>query len=171
MEEEMFGSVGRRFSPLGEQVGALLRAQGWTMAAAESCTGGTIASMMTAVAGASAYFRGGVVTYAADVKQSLLGVDLRDGVVSESVARQMAVGVARLLSADCAVATTGVAGPGGATGDTPVGTVWTAATCRGTTVAQRRLFAGSREAVILQAADAALSLLAALIREKKQKNC
>jgi PncC family amidohydrolase len=143
---------------------------GWTLATAESCTGGTIASMITEVAGSSAYFKGSVVSYAVEVKERLLGVDVSDGVVSESTARQMAEGVARVLRTDCAVATTGVAGPGGGTPENPVGTVWMAATAKGKTVAQCYHFVGDREAVILQAADAALRLLWQLIENETEKS-
>lgn len=136
------------------------------MSTAESCTGGTIASMMTAVAGSSLYFKGSVVSYAVEVKTRLLNVDVSPGVVSESVARQMAENVARLLNTDCAVSTTGVAGPGGGTPETPVGTVWIASFYRGKTVARKYLFTGDREGVILQAADAALSQMLSLIQEE-----
>jgi nicotinamide-nucleotide amidase len=115
--------------------------------------------MITRVAGSSDYFKGAVVSYAIEVKERVLGVDVSDGVVSESTARQMAEGVARVLLTDCAVATTGVAGPGGGTAETPVGTVCVAALV-GTHVTTRTFhFEGDRESVILQAADAALGLL------------
>jgi PncC family amidohydrolase len=143
---------------------------GLTLSTAESCTGGTIASMITEVAGSSAYFVGSVVSYAVEVKERVLGVDVSDGVVSESTARQMAEGVARLLRTDCAVATTGVAGPGGGSPETPVGTVWMAATRSGKTIAQCGHFMGDREAVILQAADAALRLLWQLIEAETEKS-
>jgi PncC family amidohydrolase len=142
---------------------------GLTLSTAESCTGGTIASMITEVAGSSAYFKGSVVSYAVEVKEQLLGVDVSAGVVSESTARQMAEGVARVMHTDCAVSTTGVAGPGGGTPENPVGTVWMAATWGGKTLAQCFHFVGDREAVILQAADAALRLLWQLIGDEKEK--
>lgn len=163
-------SAARRFSKWGDRLGALLKESGLTMAAAESCTGGTIASMMTAVAGSSAYFKGGVVSYAVEVKTRLLGVDISAGVVSESVARQMAEKVAAFLDVDCAVATTGVAGPGGGSAENPIGTVWIAAYYKGKTVARKHLFTGDREMVILQAADVTLSQMVSLIQEESQKN-
>lgn len=169
-EYETGASERRRFSGRGERLGALLEAAGLSMSTAESCTGGTIASMMTAVAGSSAYFKGSVVSYAVEVKTKVLGVEVTAGVVSEPVARQMAEKVAGLLNTDCAVATTGVAGPGGGTAEIPVGTVWIAACCKGKTVARKYLFGGDREAVILQAADAALSQMISLIREELQKS-
>lgn len=142
-----------------KEIGTFLRERGLTVSTAESCTGGMIASMITRVAGSSDYFKGAVVSYAIEVKERVLGVDVSDGVVSESTARQMAEGVARVLLTDCAVATTGVAGPGGGTAETPVGTVCVAALV-GTHVTTRTFhFEGDRESVILQAADAALGLL------------
>ncbi len=112
-----------------EQVGNLLRRHGLTMATAESCTGGGIAARMTSVPGSSDYFRGGIVAYQADVKEGLLGVRPetieRCGVVSRETAVEMARGARRVLGADCALSTTGIAGPGGAEPGKPVGTIWT----------------------------------------------
>lgn len=157
----------RKFSDLGREVGRLLLQKNWTVASAESLTGGTIASMIAQIAGSSAYFKGSVVSYAVSVKEQVLGVDVnRGGVVSEVTALQMAEGVARVCQTDCAVATTGIAGPGGAEPGKPVGTVCMAAlTPRGGT-ARTYHFEGDREEVILQSADAALRLL----KEKLTEN-
>ena len=152
----------------GARIGQLLLARGWTMASAESCTGGTIASMVTAVAGSSAYFRGGVVSYAVGVKQQVLGVELHDGVVSEDTARQMAEGAARVCAADCAVATTGVAGPGPSDGKRQ-GTVCVAALTPHASEQRTFVFDGDRESVILQAAVAALRMLGGLIGRETEK--
>lgn len=107
-----------------------LRARGCTVATAESCTGGNIAHELTLVPGASDVVKGGVVAYSNDVKNRVLGVSQDDldtyGAVSEPVVRQMADGVARITGAEYAVATSGIAGPGGGTPTKPVGTVWTA---------------------------------------------
>lgn len=171
----------RQFSSLGLQLGQRLKERGLTVSCAESLTGGTIASMIAQIAGSSAYFMGSVTSYAVSVKQEVLGVDVSEGVVSQSTARQMALGVSRLLRSDCAVATTGIAGPGGAEPGKPVGTVCIAAMIRDlrplsvtsattdavgveTPSAARVIsriyhFEGDREAVILQSADAALQLL------------
>lgn len=153
---------------LGIRIGKLMQERGLTLASAESCTGGTIASMVTAVAGSSAYFKGAVVSYAVSVKEDVLGVDVSDGVVSESTARQMAEGVARLLKADCAVATTGIAGPGGAEPGKPVGTVCIAvfSQCQCQSQSKTFHFSGDRESVILQAAESALRLLEEMLSEK-----
>lgn len=101
-----------------------------TIATAESCTGGAISQAITSVAGCSAVMRGAVVAYHNDVKCTVLGVAPAvlesDGAVSESVVRLMVEGVSRLLVADCAIATSGIVGPGGGTPEKPVGTVWVA---------------------------------------------
>lgn len=167
----------RRFSDRGQRLGELLKEKGMTVSCAESLTGGTIASMIAQIAGSSAYFKGSVTSYAVSVKEDVLGVDVSDGVVSESTARQMARNVARLLQTDCAVSTTGIAGPGGAEPDKPVGTVCIAAWVQGRREAQFNRsedvcvshtyrFEGDREAVILQCADAALQLLMDILTQK-----
>jgi len=100
------------------------------MATAESCTGGAIAASITSVPGSSAIFKGSVVAYDNQIKQSMLGVSdealQEHGAVSESVVRQMAAGARERLGVDYAVATSGVAGPGGGSIEKPVGTVWIA---------------------------------------------
>lgn len=145
-----------------------LRSRGLTMAAAESCTGGNIARAITAVAGCSDVFKGSVISYANDVKTGVLGVDPAvieaDGAVSEATVRQMAEGARKLCCADCAVATSGIAGPGGATPTKPVGTVWMAvATPDGSVTATLHRFPGDRSRVIERATTAALLALASAI--------
>ena len=122
--------VGYEGSSVEAQLHDILTKRGKTLAVAESCTGGMIASKFTAMAGASTYFRGGVVAYANEVKRDILGVRMEDiecfGAVSEVVALEMAEGVRRITGADYAIATTGIAGPGGGSKHKPVGTVWMA---------------------------------------------
>lgn len=112
------------------RVVALLQSRGLTIAAAESCTGGSLAAAITSVPGCSSVMLGGVVAYHNSVKAKALGVSEETlavhGAVSEPVVRQMALGVSALTGADCAVATSGIAGLGGGTADKPVGTVWVA---------------------------------------------
>ncbi len=164
------GSEARRFSTLGRRLKRVMLETGLTVSAAESLTGGTIASMIAQVPGSSAYFKGSVTSYAVSVKEEVLGVDVNvGGVVSEPTAQQMACGVARLLRSDCAVATTGIAGPGGAEPGKPVGTVCIAAVCKDECVSTTRHFKGGRESVILQSADAALELLLTLLAHFEQK--
>lgn len=133
------------------------------VATAESCTGGTVAARLTSQAGSSAYFVGGVVSYANDVKHGVLGVpeDILEspGAVSEPCARAMVEGVRKLMNATHAISTTGIAGPDGGTARKPVGTVYIGiATSEGTRV-EHHVFPGDRAAVIAATADRALALL------------
>ncbi|MFD8596475.1 CinA family protein [Kitasatospora sp. NPDC059646] len=141
---------------------AALRADGATLAVAESLTGGLLAAALVDVPGASKAFRGSVTAYATDLKASVLGVDegLLDvyGPVHPVVARQMAEGVRRLLGADWALATTGVAGPDPQDGQ-PVGTVYVGlAGERGTEALPLRL-SGGRDTIRQRSVEAALDLL------------
>ena len=142
-----------------------LRARGWRIATAESCTGGRIAGHCTDLAGSSDWFERGFVSYSNASKTALLGVDAAlieaQGAVSEAVALAMAEGALRLSQADLAVAVTGVAGPGGGTAAKPVGTVWLAWAWRDAaglvcTLAQHQRFDGDRAAVRLASVAAAL---------------
>ena len=130
---------------------------------AESCTGGMVAERVTNVPGASATFIGGVVAYADVVKTAALKVPIETleahGAVSEETVRAMAEGAQRLFSADCTIAVTGVAGPGGGTPEKPVGTVWFAARVHTAARAVRRVFPGDRDEIRRRAAQAALDLL------------
>ena len=141
----------------------LLTERGLTLATAESCTGGAIAARFTAMPGASAYFRCGVVSYTVEAKHDLLGVSLDDidryGVVSEPVVRAMAEGMRRTAHADYAVATTGVAGPAGGTPECPVGTVWMAVAGPQGTVAVCRQSGSDRGQIIDRASGQAIALL------------
>ena len=140
--------VGEDCETLAELVHRTLTERHLTLATAESCTGGSLAQSLTAQAGASAYFRGGVVAYNNEVKQSALGVRLSTleahGAVSEQTAREMAEGARMRLGADFALSTTGIAGPDGGTADKPVGTVWIACAGPGGTDCQLLNFPGRR---------------------------
>lgn len=148
---------------LESRVGRRLIERQWTVATAESCSGGLIAHRLTNVPGASSYYLGGIVAYSNSVKTAMLGVDPEDlaryGAVSEPVARQMAEGVRQRLAADCALAVTGVAGPSGGTPEKPVGLVFIALAAPGVDRVTRNLFEGSREDIKTQTADHALSML------------
>ena len=142
-----------------------LRARGWRIATAESCTGGRIAGACTDLAGSSDWFERGVVTYSNAAKTELLGVPAAlidaEGAVSEPVALAMAEGALRGARAELAVAVTGVAGPGGGSPAKPVGMVWLAwawrdAAGRPCALAQCRQFDGDRAAVRLATVAAAL---------------
>lgn len=176
-ENRLTALCGSNFRGLGVLTPADLvldgcRRLGLSLGCAESCTGGRVAAAVTAIPGCSDIFSGGVVAYANSVKENVLGVSaqtIRDyGAVSEEVVAQMADGAAKLLGADCAVATSGVAGPGGGTPEKPVGTVWIAArTPRGNT-AQLLHLSGSRERIAQAAADRALLLLDSLLQKHYQ---
>ena len=149
--------------PIAEAVWEKLKAVGKTLASAESCTGGTIAKMITAIPGSSEVFKGTVVSYATSVKEEVLGVNHTDvekyTVVSQQVAEQMAIGVRALLKTDYAVATTGVAGPGGATEENPVGTVWIAVAGPNGVVSKRCNFGKDRGNNIERASITALEMV------------
>ena len=146
-----------------EMVLDILRQRHLTMSTAESCTGGTIAGRITAIAGASEVFSGSVVSYSNDVKRQVLGVSAESladyGAVSEAVVRQMAEGACRLLSTDCAVATSGIAGPGGGTDEKPVGTVWMAVCTPSGTESRCMRLPGNRRRVIDRAGTEVLLML------------
>jgi nicotinamide-nucleotide amidase len=141
-------------------VGELLRQKGRTVATGESCTGGLVSNRLTNVPGSSAYVRGGVVAYANEAKQTLLGVSettLRvHGAVSEETAGEMAVGARRALGADIAVSTTGIAGPDGGTKEKPVGTVCFGLATPDETITMRHQLWGTRDWVKLVASQIAL---------------
>jgi len=143
---------------------ALAIARGMRVATAESCTGGMIAAAITDVAGSSAMFGYGFVTYANEAKAAMLGVDpdviATEGAVSEAVARAMAAGALRRSGADVAVAVTGVAGPDGGSTAKPVGTVWFGLARRGAVeFAERLVFPGDRAMVRAATVEHALGLL------------
>ena len=144
-------------------VGEALKSRGETLATAESCTGGMIGQTITAIAGSSAYYLGGVVAYANQVKQAVLGVSdatLRDhGAVSEACVRELSEGVRKLLGATYGIAVSGVAGPSGGTPEKPVGTVWIAAAGPAQTICRQILWPGDREQIRKIATAAALNLL------------
>ncbi len=144
-------------------VGKLLSQRGLTISCAESCTGGLLSARLTAVPGSSDYVIGGIVSYCNKIKEQQLGVSHHDletvGAVSETVARQMAEGVRRQLSTDIGVGITGIAGPGGATEDKPVGLVYIAVAGPRGIVATRNVFAGDRQQVRWQSTEKALAMV------------
>ena len=160
-------------------VGRLLRECGRTIACAESCTGGLLTSRLTDVAGSSAYVMGAVVSYTNEVKASLIGVHEATlkafGAVSEETAREMAEGVRRAIPADIGVGITGIAGPGGATAEKPVGLVYIAVAAEHMTHAVRHVFSGSRAEVKRQSTEAALAMVRDLLLDNshgmEHKSC
>ncbi|MBI5666379.1 MAG: CinA family protein [Chloroflexi bacterium] len=153
------------------RVGHALRARGWTICTAESCTGGLIAHRLTNVPGSSAYVLGGVVAYANRIKQALLhvrqGTLIAYGAVSEQTATEMALGARELFGADVAVSVTGIAGPDGGSAEKPVGLTYIGlAGPDGLLTVHRHVWDGDREAVKNASAEAAL----ALVLETMQKS-
>ena len=169
LDREFPGAIFSRDGSTVEQVvGALLAARGELLGTAESCTGGMIGARLTAVPGSSAWYAGGVVSYANSVKESALGVPAamidRVGAVSVEVAEAMAVGAMERLGCDRAIAVTGVAGPGGGTPEKPVGLVYVAiGGPSGAEVRKLRLH-GDRERIRMRASTVALHLLRAALQ-------
>lgn len=146
------------------RVGAALLEKGWTVSAAESCTGGLVMHRLTNIAGSSAYVQGGVVVYSYESKEALLGVKsetlLTHGAVSEETATEMVQGVLRVFNTDVAVSITGIAGPGGGMPGKPVGLTYLAvATRSGWLHVENHVWPGDREAVKQSSADCALKLI------------
>ncbi len=162
--------VGEDCETLPELVAQKLTAMGCTLATAESCTGGTIASRLTALAGASAYYKGGIVAYSNEVKECALGVQhttlAAHGAVSEETVREMVEGVRSRLDSDYAIATTGIAGPTGGTPDKPVGTVWVAVCSRTATVTQLMHYGDRRQQTIDRSVNQAYAMLIRLLCQK-----
>jgi nicotinamide-nucleotide amidase len=152
---------------LAEAVGEALKKSGHTLGVAESCTGGLIAKRISDIPGSSRYFHGGVVAYANEVKEGILGVPssmiYEHGVVSEAVAEAMATGVRRALGTSAGLGVTGIAGPGGGSREKPVGTVCFAASTGHRVSVKKELFLGDREAVRARASQATLGLLLRLL--------
>lgn len=147
-------------SSLSTDLGRLLLQLGKTIAVAESCTGGLLGGAISATAGSSGYFRGGVIAYENSVKEQLLGVPGTTletyGAVSSETVSAMAQGVAALLHTSCAASVSGIAGPGGGSPEKPVGLVYIGVCCNATTTSFRHLFSGDRTTVRNAAVTCAL---------------
>lgn len=158
---------------LAAQVGELLKAHGLMLATAESCTGGGVAQAITEVAGSSAWFERGFVTYSNQSKQQMLGVRettlIQYGAVSEMTVREMVAGALKHSSAQVALAVSGIAGPDGGTAEKPVGTVWFAwGIKQGETHAQRYQLDGNRAEIRAKAVHIALQGIANLLNKKTE---
>lgn len=166
--EKLVPIIGDYVFSVGEQsieavVFDMLRSMGLTLCTAESCTGGNIAHHITLLPGSSSVYKGTVVSYATDVKINVLGVPAElieeKGVVSCEVVEAMAEGARRLMKADFALATTGIAGPDGGTDEIPVGTVWIGLATPKQTISKCFNFGNARENVIARATNAAFDML------------
>ncbi|MFZ4520138.1 MAG: competence/damage-inducible protein A [Bacteroidales bacterium] len=144
-------------------VGRLLTEQKATLATAESCTGGTIAQMITSIPGSSVYYKGSVVAYANEIKENILGVNSETlenfGAVSRQVVLEMAASLQAKFNVDYAIATSGISGPDGGTPEKPVGTAWIAIATPDAVFAEQYLFGDNRERNIRRTSLQALSLL------------
>ncbi len=163
--EEALGDYvySRRDETLEQVVGELLRWRGYSLATAESCTGGLLAGRITEVAGSSEYFLEGVVTYSNEAKMRMLGVPAamleEHGAVSEPVACAMATGVRKLAGSTFGIGVTGIAGPGGGSEEKPVGLVYIALADEDSVTARKFIFPGDRQFIRILSVNAALDLL------------
>lgn len=152
---------------LSEKLGKLLIKKDMSLAVAESCTGGMIGGVITAVAGSSRYFRGGVIAYDNSVKHDLLKVPQstidKFGAVNGETVRAMARGAQRLLRTDCAIAVSGIAGPGGGTNEKPVGLVYIGIAVKRNIWDFECRFKGTRQQIRLKAVEHALKRLYQLL--------
>jgi len=135
----------------------------WTVGFAESCTGGALSSCFTDQEGISEVFMGAIVCYSSSIKEKLLNIShnalLKEGAVSETVVKQMAKGAVQTLTVDWSVAITGIAGPGGGSPDTPVGTVWFCIHGPDFEWTEKQIFSGNRQDVQSQSVSFALKQL------------
>jgi nicotinamide-nucleotide amidase len=148
---------------LQEIVGYSLKEKKLNVSTAESCTGGYIAHLITSISGSSEYFKGSVVAYSNEIKKSVLGVKHQTlidfGAVSEEVVSEMALGVKNKLETDYAIATTGIAGPGGGTKEKPVGTTWIAIATPSQIITRKFQMSNHRERNIVRTSMTALKML------------
>jgi PncC family amidohydrolase len=150
-------------SGLEQEIGDLLRRKGLTLGVVESATGGLISHLITNVSGSSGYYKGSITAYSNEIKSGVVGVKeatIRQfGAVSRQVVEEMAEGGRKALAVDICLADTGIAGPGGATAEKPVGLFWLGLSYHGGTYSQRHVFSGNREQNKHNAAEAALRWL------------
>ena len=162
--EELLGDD----TPLEILVGNLLKKKNLTVSTAESCTGGSIAARLTSIPGSSEYFKGAVVAYSNEIKEALLHVSTKTlekrGAVSEETVVEMVKGAMETLKTDCAVSTSGIAGPGGGTREKPVGTVWIAAAYKNEIRTMKQETDRGREMNVERAGNNALLLLLELLK-------
>lgn len=151
-------------------LGKLLKDKHLTVATAESCTGGSIAARLTSIPGSSEYVKGGVVVYCNEMKEKILGVppEILDkySAVSEEVVKRMAQGVMNLMKVDCALATSGIAGPGGAMESKPIGTIWIAVAYKDEISTLKQTEDYGRTINVERTVNNALSLLYELIQTR-----
>lgn len=159
---------------ISRELNDLLWREGFSLSTAESCTAGNVAASITAIPGSSQFYKGGVVGYSVEVKEQMLGVNPDTiktyGVVSEETVIEMAKGAMKTLKTDYAIATTGVAGPGGGTPETPVGTIWIAAANADRVVTKKLEGDEGRERNVINAVCEVLHLLLDFLKENCSEN-
>lgn len=174
-KQKLIATLGDLFYTEGEEkleqvLGKTLTARNETVSCAESCTGGYISHLFTSVAGSSKYFEGSIISYSYAVKENLLGVKnetlQKHGAVSEECVREMVQGLLKVTGTTYGIAVSGIAGPGGATDDKPVGTVWIAVASADNVVVRRFQFFPSRMENIRVFSNAAMNMLRLFIAGK-----
>lgn len=159
---------------LSREIQQYLYESGLTLGSAESCTGGRIAESIIAVPGASAYFKGGIISYTNEIKERLLGVDHdlleEKTAVCEDVAKAMVKGAIKALDVDFAIASTGIAGPGGGTSEIPVGTIWLACGNADNIVTAKLTEDFGRDINLAIATSKALQMFIAYLKENAPKS-
>lgn len=149
--------------PISEVVVDILKERNLSLSTAESCTGGSIAKMITSIPGCSAIYKGSVVAYNSKVKEDILDVNhediVKNTVVSKEVAEQMAIEVRNIMNSDFSISTTGIAGPDGGTDDNPIGTVWIALATHDRVISKRYNFGKDRQNNIERACVTAFEML------------
>ena len=172
MLHERLASIRSLDTTVLEDFHRLALAQGITIGTAESCTGGLVGKTLTDLSGSSAYYQGGIISYANAIKEQVLGVSpetlSKHGAVSEETATEMVQGVFRVLHTDYAIATTGIAGPGGGSREKPVGLVYIGiGTPQGITV-HKELFIGNRESIRQSVVEKAIQYMYLELLEREQ---
>lgn len=159
---------------LSREIQQYLYESGLTLGTAESCTGGRIAESIIAVPGSSAYFKGGVISYTNEIKERLLGVGHElleeQTAVCEDVAKAMVRGAIKALNVDFAIASTGIAGPGGGTAEIPVGTIWLACGNADNIVTQKLTDDFGRDINLAIATSKALQMFIGYLKENAPKS-
>lgn len=170
--EELLGEsiLAEKDTTIEQILGERLFEKGLTVGTAESCTGGNIAHLITMIPGSSDYFKGSVVSYSNQAKMNILNVYREDlekhGAVSESVVTGMVKGAQKVLNVDCAIAVSGIAGPGGGTEEKPIGTVWIATAYKSKVITQKYVMGKFREANIIRASNVAMLQLLKMLDEE-----
>lgn len=158
---------------LSKEISDLFWKEGLTLATAESCTAGNIAAAITAIPGSSHFYRGGIIAYSNEVKENLLGVNPETlenkGAVSEETVIEMVKGAMKSMNSDCAVATSGIAGPTGGTPDKPVGTVWIAVGKQEKIVTMKLEGDEGRQKNIANATQKALQMLRNILQNEENE--